>query len=82
MLTVVRELETLNGRWKARADARGDAYQEVGFRIGIATGNYSVHGDNVNLASRLEGVNKFYRTKILASEVPRNLSPKIGVTRG
>jgi adenylate cyclase len=87
-LTMVRELETLNGRWKARAGARGDAYEEVGFRIGLATGeccvgnfgsnqrfDYSVLGDNVNLASRLEGVNKFYRTKILACEATRKLSP-------
>jgi adenylate cyclase len=64
----------LNRRWEA------EGRPPFITRMGISTGqtvvgnvgsserlNYTVMGDNVNLASRLEGANKTYQTKIMVS---------------
>ncbi len=66
-------------RFAERCTALGGPRVHV--RIGIATGevlvgnigsrskyNYTVMGDTVNLASRLEGLNKLYHTQILTHE--------------
>ncbi|MFH2005071.1 MAG: adenylate/guanylate cyclase domain-containing protein [bacterium] len=70
-----RALDELNGRW------RRQGLPAMPTRIGLHTGetivgnvgssdrmNYTVLGDTANLASRLEGVNKVYSTRIIISE--------------
>jgi adenylate cyclase len=83
-LAMIGTLEALNGGWRARAQARGATHDDVRIGIGLATGeccvgnfgsvhrfDYSVMGDPVNLASRLEGATKFYQTDILAAQATR-----------
>jgi adenylate cyclase len=87
-LAMVQELAALNERWRGRGNERGEEHHDVKFGIGLATGDccvgnfgsihrfdYSVIGDHVNLASRLEGATKHYQTDILACEATRDLSP-------
>jgi adenylate cyclase len=82
------ELEKLNKGWRLDAETRGETYHEVKFGIGLASGeccvgnlgstrrfDYSVLGDTVNLASRLEGITASYGIDIVASEATRDLSP-------
>ncbi len=68
-------LETLRKRW--RLEGKPELFARVGIQTGdVVVGNigsearlnYTVMGDTVNQASRLEGLGKFYGTKILIGE--------------
>ena len=74
-------LKDLNEERKAEAEREGKKFIPIKIRTGLNTGScivgnmgsehrfdYSVLGDDVNLASRLEGANKFFGTYTMVSE--------------
>jgi adenylate cyclase len=74
-LEMGRRIDELREQW--RAEGRPDINIGLGMNTGrVVVGNmgsrkrfnYTVLGDPVNLASRLEGVNKTYATRIIASQ--------------
>jgi adenylate cyclase len=77
-LEMLDRLKDLNQRWKARGN------EPIAIGIGMNTGEvifgnigagkkieFTVIGDPVNLASRLEGVNKEFHTSIIISQATR-----------
>ncbi len=79
-LAMLAELKVLNQRW------RGEGRPGFDIGVGINTGDmivgnvgsertlsYTVIGDNVNLGSRLESLNKEFKSHIIISESTKNL---------
>ncbi|MCL4767654.1 MAG: adenylate/guanylate cyclase domain-containing protein [Hyphomicrobiaceae bacterium] len=90
-LAMLAELERLNREWAAEAAAEGRAHEPVRIGIGINTavccvGNlgsehrfdYSVVGDGVNIAARLEGRSKTYGVPIVVGEATARRAPQLG----
>ena len=89
-LVCQRRVEELN---ESRAQSGANA-TSLQFRVGINSGsalvgnvgsrdrvNYTALGDMVNLASRLEGVNKMFGTSIIIGEATRRQLPRGYITR-
>jgi adenylate cyclase len=77
-IDMVRELGALNRRWAASGMAQLDigigvnSGEMIAGNIGSASiMSYTVIGDNVNLGSRLESLNKEYRTRVIISDATR-----------
>nr|MCH9765698.1 adenylate/guanylate cyclase domain-containing protein [Alphaproteobacteria bacterium] len=83
-LRMIEELTRLNDRWRKEADAKGQEFHPVRIGIGLNTGaccvgnvgspqrfDYSLLGDPVNIASRLESETKAYGVPIIVGERTR-----------
>ena len=82
-------LARLNQEWRAEAEKAGRPFKPVKFGIGLNTGecsvgnmgseqrfDYSALGDEVNIASRLEGSSKQFGVDIVASSATRDEAPE------
>jgi adenylate cyclase len=87
-LRMMREMDGLNERWRLEAEAKGKPFRPVKLGIGLNTGiccvgnlgsetrfDYSVIGDNVNVASRLEGQSKTYDVGTVVGETTTARAP-------
>jgi adenylate cyclase len=78
---MIRRMDSLNAEWRAEAERSGKPYTDVHIGVGINSGeccvgnlgssqrfDYSAIGDDVNVASRFEGLSKVYGVPIVLGE--------------
>jgi adenylate cyclase len=88
-LRIMRGMPALNARWREEAESKGRRFAPVKIGIGLNTGtccvgnlgsetrfDYSVIGDNVNVASRLEGQSKTYEVVTIVGETTTERAPE------
>jgi adenylate cyclase len=89
-LVMRAELKSLNVRRAEAARAAGREHIEAKMGLGLHLGpcsvgnmgsirrfDYSILGDTVNLASRLEGASKAFATDVIASQAIRDAAPEV-----
>jgi adenylate cyclase len=87
-LRMMDEMRVINERWRHEAESKGREYKPVKLGIGLNTGvccvgnlgtetrfDYSVIGDNVNVASRIEGQSKTYEVGTIVGETTTMRAP-------
>jgi adenylate cyclase len=87
-LRIMGGMQGLNERWREEAESKGRRFAPVKIGIGLNTGiccvgnlgsetrfDYSVIGDNVNVASRLEGQSKTYEVVTIVGETTTERAP-------
>ena len=87
-LRIMGQMGELNDRWREEAEAKKRPFDPVKIGIGLNTGiccvgnlgtekrfDYSVIGDNVNVASRLEGQSKNYDIVTIVGESTATKAP-------
>jgi adenylate cyclase len=90
-VAMVQRMKTLNREWRGAAETAGRPYKEVAIGIGINSGDccvgnlgsvqrfdYSAIGDDVNVASRLEGQSKVYGVPLVIGESSLKRMPPMG----
>ena len=93
-LAMRQTLVSLNEGWRKRAEAEGRSFKPVRFGIGLNTGeccvgnlgslrrfDYSAIGDEVNVASRLEGACKIFSVDMIGSETDARRSARFCLAR-
>jgi adenylate cyclase len=91
-LAMRTELARLNDMWRVEAASAERAFHEVRIGIGLNTGrcvagnlgseqrfDYSVLGDDANLASRLEGQTKTYHVDVIIGEQTAEQVPQLAL---
>ncbi len=77
-MEIIKAINTLNDQWKS--EHRKAFHTRIGINTGLSLVgnfgsserfNYTAIGDSVNLANRLEGLNKIYGSEIIVSEATK-----------